>query len=243
VIRAVVSDLFGTLTPKWTRRVSAESKREIAAAIGVSASDFGACWHRTFLERETGRITLEGSLADTLTCLGIAYDDDLIAGLAAKWKAVVQHLVAPRNSHVLDTLRWCRERGLKTGLVSNAGPTVPPLFRTSAFAPLFDAAVFSCDVGVAKPNAKIYESVCALLSVDPRDCVYIGDGQDEELQGAERLGMKPVLLRIDSELEEDGLPPGAARWQGPVLHSFMHLRQHVENETGLVVSEGSGSAG
>jgi len=238
VIRAVVSDLFGTLTPKWSRRVSDESKAVIAKAVGVPAAAFGACWHRTWLDREIGRMSLEESLADTLSCLGVACDRERITELATTWTGIVQQRVVPRDARVIETLRWCRERGLKTGLVSNAGPTVPRVFKGSPLAPLFDAAVFSCDVGIAKPDPAIYGSVCGLLSVDPRDCIYIGDGGDDELQGAERFGMKPVLLRVEAELDDEGLPPGAARWDGAVIHSFEHVCQNIENESRLVVSDG-----
>jgi putative hydrolase of the HAD superfamily len=118
--------------------------------------------------------------------------------------------------------------GPKLGLVSNAGPAVPPAFRRSAPAALFDATVFSCENKVAKPDQRIFRYACELLSVRPGDCVYVGDGGDEELQGAQRIGMMPLLLRVEAEIEEEGLPAGAARWTGPVIESFSELRAHVE---------------
>ena len=231
MIRAVVSDLFGTLTPKWSTRASDEAKTTLASTIGVPAADFLEAWQATWRDRETGRKSLYASFEDALGRLRVPYDDALIARLSEKWGRLVDERLVARYPDVMDTLRWCRARGLKMGLVSNAGPAVPPAFKRSAFAGLFDATVFSCESKVAKPDQRIFRYACELLSVRPGDCVYIGDGGDEELQGAQRIGMMPVLLRVEAEIEQEGLPVGAERWNGPVIESFSELRAHIEAPT------------
>jgi putative hydrolase of the HAD superfamily len=86
-----------------------------------------------------------------------------------------------------------------------------------------DVAVFSSGVGVAKPDRRIYLSVCEDLEVEPKDCVYVGDGDNSELQGALEVGMTPFLLRVEDEIAKEGLPAGAAAWQGPTITTFMEL--------------------
>ena len=63
----------------------------------------------------------------------------------------------------------------------------------------FDATVFSCDVGVSKPDPRIYEIACEQLEVEPADCLFVGDGANDELPGAERAGMTAVQLRAPGE--------------------------------------------
>jgi putative hydrolase of the HAD superfamily len=99
-------------------------------------------------------------------------------------------------------------------------------------AALIDVAAFSCSVGMAKPDQRIYLSACEALSVAPAECVYVGDGGDDELQGALEVGMTPVLLRVESEIAEDGLPSGAASWEGPVIESFDQLWRHIGEADG-----------
>jgi putative hydrolase of the HAD superfamily len=228
VIRAVVSDLFGTVTPKWSNRASDQAKTSIAAMLGVPAPAFLESWNATWQDRETGRLSLHASFVDALGRLGVPYDDALIARLSAMWSNLVEERLVARNAQVTETLRWCRARGMKLGLVSNAGPAVPAAFQRSPIAELFDATVFSCETRTSKPDPRIFRYVCELLSVRPGDCLYVGDGGDDELQGAQRIGMMPVLLRVQSEIEEEGLPSGAARWNGPVIECFTGLRAHVE---------------
>jgi putative hydrolase of the HAD superfamily len=81
----------------------------------------------------------------------------------------------------------------------------------SPFAGLADAAVFSATAGCMKPEPEIYELACRALGVEARDCLFVGDGANDELGGAERLGMRPVLIHPPGEQ-----PPwdGLASWDG-----------------------------
>ena len=64
----------------------------------------------------------------------------------------------------------------------------------SPLRPCFDAAIFSCDVGAAKPDAGIYLAACETLGVAPAECLFVGDGGSDELRGAAALGMVPVQM-------------------------------------------------
>jgi putative hydrolase of the HAD superfamily len=54
--------------------------------------------------------------------------------------------------------------------------------------------VFSNAVGLSKPDPRIYLHCCALLGVEPHDAVFVGDGANDELAGAERVGMRAVMI-------------------------------------------------
>lgn len=101
------------------------------------------------------------------------------------------------------------------------------MFRRHQLARLVDEAVFSCEVGAAKPDPVIYREVCQRLGVQARNCVYLGDGGSRELEGALHVGMKPVLLKIQNEVEEEGLPPSVANWSGAVIEKFGDIRGHL----------------
>ena len=64
-----------------------------------------------------------------------------------------------------------------------------------------DEVVLSCTVGLTKPDPRIYELACERLEVSPGDCLFVGDGANDELAGAERVGMRAVCV----------LPPGPRR--------------------------------
>ena len=45
-----------------------------------------------------------------------------------------------------------------------------------------------------KPDREIYARTAAALEVEAEECYFVGDGANDELNGAERAGMTPVLF-------------------------------------------------
>ena len=89
---------------------------------------------------------------------------------------------------------------------------VPDVWDETVFADLFDATVFSCSVGLRKPDARIYQLACEQLGVEPAEAIFVGDGANDELAGAERVGMQPVLIHRPGE---EPLWEEVRHWQGP----------------------------
>ncbi|VVB52563.1 Glyceraldehyde 3-phosphate phosphatase [uncultured archaeon] len=102
--------------------------------------------------------------------------------------AVVRNVRAYDGAH--DVLDGLREEGLLLGLVTNcAGDTLGLLRKVDL--DLFDAYGFSDEVGVRKPDPKIYVKVTGELGVGPERCVFVSD-EIEDLVGASKLGMRTV---------------------------------------------------
>jgi len=94
---------------------------------------------------------------------------------------------------LLDALR---ERGLKTAVVANAWPEPGRVLRRDladfGLAERLDAAVFSTDLGVRKPDPRIFLHALETLGVDPLDALHVGDRLVEDVQGAAEVGMTTV---------------------------------------------------
>jgi putative hydrolase of the HAD superfamily len=54
--------------------------------------------------------------------------------------------------------------------------------------------VFSCDVGMKKPDSEIYERSLFELGVRAAEALFVGDGGSDELLGAKRVGLTTVLM-------------------------------------------------
>ena len=225
--RALVVDLFGTVVPKWSTELSTGARRRMANHIGAEEHAFHEAWRVRWLDRELGRIGLEENMSEVVQCVAPGAGPGAVAALIEIWIGHVKEQLRPRPD-ALEVLEAAKTSGLRVGLLSNAGPTVPPLFREGPLGRLVDCAVFSCTAGIAKPDPRIYAAVFRELVVPPAACLYVGDGADEELQGAESAGMTPVLLRVDSEIEREGFPPGAAAWHGAVIGAFADVRGHLQ---------------
>jgi putative hydrolase of the HAD superfamily len=104
-------------------------------------------------------------------------------------------------------LQKLRSLGKKIVLVSNADFTEIIAWNRSPIAPLFDATIFSCEVGFVKPEREIYELAMNKLSAVVADCAFIGDGACNELEGAKNLGMTTVMMKgIVQEIYPDEIP-------------------------------------
>jgi putative hydrolase of the HAD superfamily len=121
----------------------------------------------------------------------------------------------------LETLAELRRRGHLLGLISVCSQDVPHVWDETPFAGALDEVVFSCDVGVSKPDPRIYEIACERLGVAPAGCVFVGDGANDELPGAERAGMTALQLRAPGE----PLTAEGENWTGA---SIEHLSQVLD---------------
>lgn len=104
------------------------------------------------------------------------------------------HALCEVPASTLEVLAALRRRGLRLALVSNASTGEVRAWSRSPLARHFDAAVFSCECGHAKPEPGIYRLAADRLGVEPHRCWFVGDGGSDEHAGAARVGMVPVLM-------------------------------------------------
>ncbi len=88
-----------------------------------------------------------------------------------------------------DTLRSARGSGHGTALLSNSWGNGYP---RDHFASTFDTVVISGEVGMRKPEERIYLHTCEQLGLEPEDCVFIDD-LAHNIETAESLGMTGIL--------------------------------------------------
>jgi putative hydrolase of the HAD superfamily len=94
---------------------------------------------------------------------------------------------------------------LKLGLITN-GESVQQREKVTALglADAFDVVVASADIGIAKPDPRIFRHAAGLLGVAPERCVYIGDKHDTDARGAADAGMTGVWLNRGGLPAPDG---------------------------------------
>jgi putative hydrolase of the HAD superfamily len=182
--RAVIFDLWETLVD-WPRESWLETARALAARMGLAQAEFDKRW------QDASRQRYLGTLAGTFAAMGAASDtiEDLVEIRCRQIRAAL----VPREGAV-STLQILRERGLKLGLISVCDEAVATAWPESEFGTLFDSVVFSCTVGLTKPDSRIYRECLRELAVEPAEALYVGDGGFDELAGAERVGMHPILI-------------------------------------------------
>jgi putative hydrolase of the HAD superfamily len=95
---------------------------------------------------------------------------------------------------VPDVLAALRGNGLRLGVVSNWDPRLPDLLEGLRLSPWLDAVVYSSEVGVEKPDPRIFRSALDRLGVAPEAALHVGDGKVEDAEGAAAAGLHALLL-------------------------------------------------
>lgn len=125
------------------------------------------------------------------------------------WEAVAKRLKVSKNEiaaveseffagdvidhDIVEYLRSLRPR-YKTGLISNAWSDMREYLVRQKLDEVFDTLTISAEVGVAKPEAKIYLLALEQAQVEPEAAVFVDD-VPANIEACEALGMKGILFR------------------------------------------------
>jgi putative hydrolase of the HAD superfamily len=111
-------------------------------------------------------------------------------GSADRWRAY---------EDVVPALMRLKERGHRVGVISNWDRRLSSLLDGLGIAGLLDTIVSSADVGLHKPDPRIFELACGRLGVRPHEAVHVGDHHYADVLGAAAAGMTPVLIDRQEE--------------------------------------------
>ncbi|WP_197009693.1 HAD family hydrolase [Actinomadura viridis] len=87
-----------------------------------------------------------------------------------------------------DALRAVRAAGTRTALLSNSWGNEYP---RHLFDGLFDTVVISCEVGMRKPDERIFRHTVELMGLPAAECVFIDD-IEYNVEAARAVGMRAV---------------------------------------------------
>ena len=94
---------------------------------------------------------------------------------------------------ILDFLRSLRGK-YKTGLISNAWGDLREYLLREKMDDAFEHMVISAEVGVVKPNAKIFQVALEQAGVKPKEMVFVDDFA-VNIEGCEKLGIKGIHFK------------------------------------------------
>lgn len=108
------------------------------------------------------------------------------------------HEFAVAGQEQVSVIKKLRSLGIKTAIVTNVAADRFDFQRnkidTMGLTPLFDAIVLSGEVGVHKPDRRVFNRATELLGVANEDCVFVGDNPYADITGALNAGMEAVWI-------------------------------------------------
>jgi putative hydrolase of the HAD superfamily len=199
--RALLIDLFDTLVAADFDAI----ETDLAASIGCTRADLVAQLSAVG-PLMTTPAAYEKFFVAVFDSIGrSATDDDIANVMALDRELLVQH------SRVLDDARdlvhHVRANGNAIALVSNCASNARAVVDHFGIYEWVDEVVLSCDVGLTKPDAAIFELACARLGVEPANVAFVDD-QAKYCVGAANTGITSYWV------VRDGTSPAVPATQG-----------------------------
>ncbi|MCU1692467.1 MAG: HAD-superfamily hydrolase, subfamily variant 1 [Frankiales bacterium] len=198
-VGAVLFDWGGTLS----QHVDVDLLAMWRAAADVLAPDDPDPLARALLDAELAwwRTAVEhgdrsGTTEELVRSVSTATHLDVAGALAAyhdAWGATVAH--DPAAVRVLTGLR---ERGLRTGLLSNTHwPRAlhEQWLADAGLLELLDVRLYTSEMTHLKPHPEAFGALLRAVGVPAERAVFVGDRPRDDVWGAQRAGMRTVLLR------------------------------------------------
>ncbi len=191
-IRGVIFDLFHTLTGPESARAELPKTYEI---LGIDSVE----WNSAVFEHSHWR--LAGEIRDPVQIvrtLAHRINPDIPEALIIQAALIRQrrskaalNSIPIANVQLLSTLR---QHGFRLGLISNLDASELAGWSGSPLDGAFDAELFSCEIGVVKPDTAIYVECLKRLGLAAPECIFVGDGGSNELSGARQVGLHTILF-------------------------------------------------
>jgi putative hydrolase of the HAD superfamily len=190
--RAVLFDFFNTLiSGKNTKRRAVT--HGMGADIGVDPALFAQMFTEVWPERMTGELgDLRAQIRTVAGRLGADPTEAAVESAVRRRSDLVRQTILVQNESV-RVLLTLRAAGWRVAIVSNCTIDSAEVIHTTELARACDAVILSCEVGLAKPDPAIYRLACESVGAgEPAGNVFVGDGADRELRGADDVGMRAI---------------------------------------------------
>ncbi|MGH7907972.1 MAG: HAD family hydrolase [Candidatus Binataceae bacterium] len=153
-------------------------------------------------ERDMVEITCHERFARMLTRLEYGSDAE-IAEFAHELRTL--HMTGVRRVTAAPPQRVAAVKQIagdyRLGLLSNFddAETGLQIVHDTGLAPLFEAIIISAEVGLRKPNPKIFHQIAAMMHLEPREILFVGDTPRFDITGPHQVGMGTVWLNDGKE--------------------------------------------
>lgn len=197
----------------------------LAEARAISFSVVERQW-RTIGDGQGGNPQLSAILREVLATWGLseeALDDGLLDSATTAYCTALQAVARPLSG-AQETLAALQHQGLRLGLVSNTvWPGVFHLEDLERFglASALECTLFSADVGLWKPDPRIFHLALEALDLQPDEAAYVGDHPYFDVYGAQQAGLRGIWMWnaawVNPRLRELDIRPDAT------LHALPEL--------------------
>ncbi len=206
-IKTILFDVYGTLATWYPDRylLHAKAARMFGIDVTKEGVDAGYAVAEAYMTRQNAQAPIRLMTNDERDQFFARFEQMVLQGcgidvdieLADKiWQEVAkQEYELVLFDDVLDNLRDLRKQGFVVGIVSNVVSPGSELAEQLGLSDSIDFAVTSSEVGVEKPDRRIFvEALLRAGDTPPGAAIMVGDQIESDVKGAVGAGIQPVLL-------------------------------------------------
>ena len=188
MVKSVIFDLYETLVTQSGRAVPRGGA--LGESLGLDPTAYRREWKQLRPQILRGQLTFQQALVEIGRRLQVAIPAELIQRASEDRIRANTEVFQKVDPEIVALTRNLHSRGVRLATISNCMAEDAAPWPASALAAQFAGAVFSFAVGCVKPDSRIYLTAIEQLGVSPEDTLYVGDGGDDELAGAQRAGLR-----------------------------------------------------
>jgi len=197
MIKAIIFDIGGIFSKQGGTELL---RKRYARTLGVSLLKFNKLWARYWDSWRKGKIDEETFWKSILHALNVDYDKKKLRRMMLDYQKIdikrlslasrlrKKYKVVALTNHVKEWFEFIRKR-----------------YKIDNY---FDDVFTSYDIGMAKPNPKIYNFIIKKMNVNANECVFVDDKLSNVL-GARMIGMKAIhfknFLQMKRDLKKQGV--------------------------------------
>jgi HAD superfamily hydrolase (TIGR01549 family) len=188
MFKAVIFDLYETLVTQ--SRTVVPRGGALGESLGLDRAAYRREWKKLRPQILRGQLTFQQALVEIGARLGVAVAAERVQRASDERARANTEVFQKIDAGVVALARAVLDRGIRLATISNCMAEDVVAWPESVLASHFTCAVFSFEAGVVKPDPRIYLNAVEQLGVHAQDALYVGDGGDDELAGAERAGLR-----------------------------------------------------
>jgi putative hydrolase of the HAD superfamily len=135
--------------------------------------------------------------------------DDSVANLIRRYRREYPRFVPAISPAVATRLAGLRRSGWRVAVVTNGPPSQRAKVEGCGLLPVVDAVVISDEIGVSKPDLRIFREAARIAGGDIGRAWLIGDNPEADIAAAVEMGIPGIWLRRGRHWVEPRWRPSA----------------------------------
>lgn len=189
MVKAIFFDTWGTLVDAGVYPSPIKQVKHILR-IRESFPEYVVKFEEVFMKNQY--LTLKEAFMAVAKAFNVKPGNDQIEKLIGLWNK--KKLLAEPYPETIEVLKKLKKK-YKLVLLSNTDSfSLEPVLEKYQLGELFDEVLLSYKEGFLKTEKVLFEKALKKIKIRPSDAIMVGDSIASDMKGAEKVGIKGVLI-------------------------------------------------